>query len=95
VKKIILVGSLLTVSCQTPVSSTNAPTQTADDRGSKLLLYMGCLGISNAAAARLLKATDGDEEKTLTATHLAVTGELSQETPLTDREKACRKSSGL
>ena len=57
--------------------------------------YMSCLGFSSSVAAKALKAADGDVDKVLTMTHMSVTGELSGEPPLTEREKTCRKSSGL
>jgi hypothetical protein len=59
------------------------------------MLYMSCLGLSTSAAARALKTANGDVDKVLTMTHMAVSGELSGEVPLSEREKTCLKSSGL
>ena len=64
-------------------------------RESKVMLYMSCLGFSTSAAARALKAADGDADKVLTMTHMAVSGDLSGQAPLNEREKTCLKSSGL
>jgi len=77
----------------TPVA-TSAPVAT-DDRQAKVMLYMSCLGFSSSTAAKSLQAAGGDVDKVLTMTHMAVTGELSEEPPLTDREKTCLRSSGL
>lgn len=64
-------------------------------RESRVMLYMSCLGLSTSAAARALKAANGDVDRVLTMTHMAVSGELSGEAPLSEREKTCLKSSGL
>ena len=56
---------------------------------------MSCLGFSSSSAAKSPQAAGGDVEQVLALTHMAVAGELSEEPPLTEREKTCLKSSGL
>ena len=77
------------------VPSTTTASVDGTTRESKVMLYMSCLGLSPSAAARALKAADGDPDKVLTMTHMAVSGDLSGRAPLNDREKTCLKSSGL
>jgi hypothetical protein len=67
----------------------------SDDRQSKVMVYMGCLGFSASAATRALNAADGDVDKVLTMAHMSVSGDLSGGTPLNEQEKTCLKSSGL
>jgi hypothetical protein len=78
-----------------PVAPDVSNSVATDDRESKAILYMSCLGFSTSQADGAWKATHGDMNKFLTMTHLAVTGELTEDTPLTQREKTCRKGSGL
>ena len=66
-----------------------------DSKESKALLYMSCLGIPASTGDKAWNVTHGDMKKILIMTHMAVTGELVDETPLTGREKTCRKSSGI
>lgn len=56
--------------------------------------YMSCLGIGPSDADKLWTATRADMNKFLISSHMVVTGDLT-DTPLTLRERACRKSSGL
>jgi hypothetical protein len=95
---LILVAIFLAVvaylSMQPSSPSVSTPVA-ADGREAKVMLYMSCLGFSSSAADKALKAAGGDVDKVLTMTHMAVSGELSGEPPLTEREKTCRKSSGL
>jgi hypothetical protein len=95
--RLILVAIFLGVVYLSTRSSSPIAVSTpaADDRGSKVMLYMSCLGFSTSAAAKALKAADGDVDKVITMTHIAVSGELSGEPPLNEREKTCLKSSGL
>jgi hypothetical protein len=87
---------LLVRSWQTSESPTVVSNPVATgDRESKVMRYMSCLGFSTSTAAGLLKATNGDADKVLTMSHLAISGELSRETPLNERERACLTSSGL
>ena len=99
---LILVAIFLAVvgyrSMQSSSPSVSAPVSTpvaVDGGEAKVMLYMSCLGFSSSAADKALKAAGGDVDKVLTMTHMAVSGELSGEPPLTKREKTCRKSSGL
>ena len=95
--RLILVAIFLVVvylSTHSSAPSASAPAAT-DDREAKVTLYMSCLGFSSSAAAKALKAAGGDVDKVLTMTHMSVIGELSGESPLTEREKTCLKSSGL
>jgi len=88
----MVVVYLSTHSLSPTVVSNPVPT---DDRESKVMLYMSCLGFSASAAAKALKAWDGDVDKVLIMTHMAVSGDLSGKPPLNEREKTCLKSSGL
>jgi hypothetical protein len=83
---------LLTRSSSRPTLSIPVAT---DDKLSKAMLYMSCLGFSTSAAAKTLKAADGDVNKVITMAHMAVTGEVSGEPPLNERERTCLKNSGL
>jgi len=77
-------------------SSPSVSTAVATGDGeAKVTLYMSCLGFSSSAVAKALKAANGDVDRVLTMAHMAVSGELSGEPPLTEREKTCLKSSGL
>jgi hypothetical protein len=91
--RLILVAIFLGVVYLSMHSSSN-PAAT-DDKKSKAMLYLSCVGFSTSAAAKALKAADGDAKKVLTMAHTAVGGELSVEPPLSAREKICRKSGGL
>jgi hypothetical protein len=48
-----------------PVPSTTTASVGGIPRGSRVMLYMSCLGLSNSAAARALKAANGDVDKVL------------------------------
>lgn len=76
-----------------PVAPTDAGPM-ADNGRAKALEYMRCLGISTIQADKLWTATREDMNKFLIASHMVVTGDLT-DTPLTPRERACHKSSGL
>jgi hypothetical protein len=91
------VACLLTMSCQPSEPRTVAPKDSVatDNRESKVMRYMTCLGFSTDDAAKTWKAAKGDANKVLTMAHMAVTGDLSGATPPNEREKACLKSSGL
>lgn len=77
------------------VPNTTTASVDGTTRESKVMLYMSCLGLSPSNAARALKAADGDPDKVLTMTHMAVSGDLSGRAPLNDRERICLNSSGL
>jgi hypothetical protein len=75
------------------LSPSSSPSR--DTRESRAMRYMSCLGFPDNIAARAWNATRGDMTKFLAMTHLAVTGELERDVPLTAREKGCLESSGL
>jgi hypothetical protein len=56
--------------------------------------YMSCLGIAPSKADTLWTATRADMNKFLIASHMVVTGDLT-DTPLTLRERTCRQRSSL
>ena len=97
----IAIGSvtcLLMMSCQPSGSRTVVPKDPAaatDNREAGVIRYMSCLGLSTEAAAKAWRVTKGDANKVITIAHMAVSGDLSGETPPNKREKACLKSSGL
>lgn len=91
---VIFVGVVVYLSMQnSPSPSVSTPAAT-DDREAKVMLYMSCLGFSSGAAAKALNAANGNVDKVLTMTHMSVTGELSEDSPLTEREKTCLKRGG-
>ena len=83
-----------------PLASTagnsNRPTSALGaTKESKVMLYMSCLGFSPSTAAKALQAAKGDSDKVLIIAHIAVSGDLTGQVPLNQREKTCLKNSGL
>ena len=94
------VACLLLTDCQVSPSQQreahrSANLRFADFQARRLTSYMTCLGFTPEAADQAIKATNGDEQKVLAGVHAILTGRLPEETQLSRREIACRKSSKL
>ena len=98
----IAIGSvtcLLMMSCQPSRDfkdcCTKRPSSGNRQQRGRVIRYMSCLGLSTEAAAKAWRVTKGDANKVITIAHMAVSGDLSGETPPNKREKACLKRRGL
>jgi outer membrane lipoprotein SlyB len=79
--------------CSNETSSTTSASSV--DTGAMLTGYLSCFGFSTIASQRAVQVAGADRTKVLAMAHASVTGDLSGDTPITERELQCKKTTGL